>query len=171
MICVDESGIVAGTRLAYGYAPRGERCVEHAPYRRGRRTNLIGWLGLGRGRVVVAEERVDGDLFEQFVREHLAPHLERGDIVVWDNHPIHRRAVLREVIEGRGATLAPQPRYSPEANACEEMWSKLKQGVRRARADTGKALQAALAAGVEALTSSDTAGWLGHAGYVLSPAV
>ena len=177
MVCVDESGVVAGTRLAYGYAPRGEHCVEHAPYQRGRhqrgrRTNLIGWLG--RGRVVVAEDRVDGDLFEQFVREHLAPHLRRGDIVVWDNvvwdnHSIHRRPVLRTLIEARGAVLAPQPRYSPETNACEEMWSKLKQGLRRARADTGEALRVALATGVGALTGSDSAGWLQHAGYVLTP--
>ena len=173
-MCVDESGVVAGGRLAYGYAPRGERCVEHAPYQRGRhqrgrRTNLIGWLGLGRGRVVVAEDRVDGDLFEQFVREHLAPHLKQGDVVVWDNHSIHRRPVLRTLIEARGAVLAPQPRYSPEMNACEEMWSKLKQGLRRARADTGEALQEALTAGVAALTCSDSAGWLQHAGYVLTP--
>lgn len=63
IVCVDESGIVAGGRVAYGYAPRGERCEEHAPYRRGRRTNLMGWLGLGRGKVVAVEGRVDGALF------------------------------------------------------------------------------------------------------------
>ena len=96
IVCVDESGIVAGGRLAYGYAPRGKRCAttdgggEHAPYRRGRRTNLLGWLGLGRGGVVAYDGRVDGAFFERFVREHLAPSLLRGDIVVWDNHSIHR---------------------------------------------------------------------------------
>lgn len=169
IVCVDESGIVAGGRVAYGYAPRGERCEEHAPYRRGRRTNMIGWLGLGHGGVVAVEGRVDGAVFERFVREHLAPRLEPGDLVVWDNHSIHRGAAVRRLIEAQGAVLAPQPRYSPEFNACEEMWSKVKHEVRRARADTDGALESALASSVRGLRREDSAGWLRHAGYILSP--
>jgi len=166
---VDESGVVAGGRVAYGYAPRGERCEEHAPYRRGRRTSLLGWIGLGRGGVVAVEGSVDGDLFERFVRDHLAPRLRTGDVVVWDNHSVHKRPVLREMIRARGAELVCQPRYSPEFNASEEMWSKVKHLVRRARADTASALTAALDAAVGALTWEDSAGWLRHAGYRVSP--
>ena len=174
VVCVDESGLVAGGRVGYGYAPRGERCEEHAPYRRGRRTNLLGWLGLGRGGVVAFDGRVNGAFFERFVREHLAPSLVPGDVVVWDNHSIHRGAEVRRLIEARGAHLAPQPRYSPEFNACEPpptaggMWSKVKHEVRRARADTQGALESALSASVTGLRRADSAGWLRHAGYRLS---
>ena len=169
MVCVDESGIVAGGRVSYGYAARGERCEEHAPYRKGRRTSLIGWVGLGRGGVVAVEGSVSGDLFERFVREHLCPNLRRGDTVVWDNHSVHKRPALRALIEARGAELVWQPRYSPEVNAAEELWSKVKHLVKRARADTQTALVAALAAAVAALTWEDSHGWLRHAGYRLSP--
>lgn len=169
VVCVDESGIVAGGRVGYGYGPRGERCEEHAPYRKGRRTSLLGWIGLGRGKLVAIEDSVDGDLFERFVRDHLAPRLDAGDIVVWDNHSIHRRPVLRALIEARGASLVPQPRYSPEFNASEEMWSKVKHHVRRARADTTEALTDALRSAVAALTWEDSSGWLRHAGYRISP--
>jgi len=169
VLCVDESGIVAGGRVAYGYAPRGERCEEHAPYRKGRRTSLMGWIGLGRGKLVAVEGSVGGDLFERFVRDHLAPRLEPGDIVVWDNHSIHRRPVLRAMIEARGASLVPQPRYSPEFNASEELWSKVKHLVRRARADTASALTEALESAVAVLTWEDSAGWLRHAGYHVDP--
>ena len=168
VVCVDESGLVAGGRVGYGYAPRGERCEEHAPYRRGRRTNLLGWLGLGRGGVVAFDGRVNGAFFERFVREHLAPSLVPGDVVVWDNHSIHRGAEIRRLIEAQGARLAPQPRYSPEFNACEEMWSKVKHEVRRARADTQGALESALSVSVTGLRRADSAGWLRHAGYRLS---
>lgn len=168
-MCVDESGIVAGGRVSYGYAPRGERCEEHAPYRKGRRTSLIGWVGLGRGGVVAVEGSVDGDVFERFVRDHLCPHLGPGDIVIWDNHSVHRRAELRALIEARGGELVWQPRYSPEFNACEELWSKVKHLVKRARADTGTALREALEAAVAALTWEDAEGWLRHAGYRISP--
>ena len=165
VICVDESGLVAGGRLGYGYAPRGERCEEHALYRKGRRTSLLGWVGLGRGGVVAVEGSVDRAGFERFVGEFLAPELSRGDIVVWDNHSIHRSEAIRALVEARGATLVWQPRYSPECNAVEEMWSKVKHGVRRARADTADALTSALRSVVTALTLEDSAGWLRHAGY------
>lgn len=169
VVCVDESGIVAGARLAYGYAPRGARCEEHAPYRRGRRTSLLGWIGLGRGGVVAVEGSVGGDLFERFVREYLTPHLRKGDLVVWDNHSIHKRPVLRELIEARGATLVRQPRYSPEFNTSEPMWSKVKHSVKRACADTQGALLDALDTAVGELRWEDSAGWLRHCGYRLSP--
>ena len=169
VVCVDESGIVAGGRLAYGYALRGERCEEHAPYRRGRRTNLLGWLGLGRGGIVAVENRVDGAFFARFVRDYLVPALVPGDIVVWDNHSIHKRPVLREMIEARGATLVPQPRYSPEFNTSEPMWSKVKHFTKRARSETQAALFEALDAAVGTLTWEDSAGWLGYCGYTISP--
>ena len=41
---VDESGLVQGMRLGYGYAPRGERLICHAPLRQGKRVSLLGWL-------------------------------------------------------------------------------------------------------------------------------
>jgi hypothetical protein len=51
---VDESGVVQGMRLAYGYAPRGERLVSSAPLRQGKRLSLLGWLGFdGTGAVTM----------------------------------------------------------------------------------------------------------------------
>ena len=47
LVFVDESGIVRGMRLAYGYAPRGARCIENAPFRVGKRRSLIGWMPMG----------------------------------------------------------------------------------------------------------------------------
>ena len=169
VICVDESGIVAGGRRPYGYATRGERCEEYAPYRKGRRTSLIGYIGMGRGKVVAREGSVNADVFESFVREHLVPDLLPGDLVVWDNHAIHKRPVLREMIEACGAELVPQPRYSPDMNTAEPMWGKIKHIVKRLRADTKSALHAALAAGVDLLTLEDSEGWLRLCGYTLNP--
>ena len=184
VVCVDESGVLAGMRAAYGYAPRGERCVEHAPYRKGRRTSLIGWVRAAQrvepgepgghekcGKVVGVEGSVDGALFTAFVRDHLAPYLRSGDVVVWDNHAIHKGEEVRCLIEAQGASLHPQPRYSPEVNGAEPLWSKVKGTVRRARADTPEALDAALRSAVSSVTASDVAGWMRHCGYrITSPA-
>lgn len=124
--------------------------------------SLLGWVG--RCGVVTVVGSVDGDVFE---RDHLAPKLRRGDIVIWDNHSLRRRSELRAHIKPRQAELVWQPRYSPQFNAVEDLWSKVKPLVRRALADTAAALREALAAA--ALSREDLLGWLCHSGYQISP--
>jgi len=162
LVFVDESGVWPGMRSGYGYARRGRPCVEHAPYRKGRRLSLIGWVAPGAGAVVGVEGSVDRATFERFVVEHLAPCLEVGDVVVWDNHSIHKGAGARAAVEARGARLLAQPRYSPECNAVELLWSKLKRLVRGAGADTAGGLHEAVRAACGAVREQDMTGWVEH---------
>ena len=113
LVFVDESGVVEGMRASYGYAPIGEPCVEVAPYHRGRRTSLIGWMAPTCGGVRAIRGTVTRATFERFVEEDLAPSLEVGDVVIWDNHTIHKSTRARAAVEARGAVLLKQPRYSP----------------------------------------------------------
>lgn len=167
LVFVDESGYRPGQRLAYGYAPRGQRCVETAPLRPKGRLNMLGWMAASCGEVVTVEEKVTGAIFERFVAEHLVPSLEVGDIVIWDNAKIHtQRAVA--LVEAAGATVLPLPRYSPEFNAIEHLWSKVKHSIRKARADTVATLKEALYAAMETVTASDAEGWIRHCGYTIN---
>ncbi len=163
---VDESGVVQGMRLAYGYAPRGKRLVVHAPLRKGRRLSLLGWLGHdGSGTVAMHEGTVRRYHFRGFIREHLLPHLKPGDIVLWDNARIHHAPDLVEQIEARGACVRPLPRYSPEFNPIEMLWSKLKHWIKKAEADTLEALTQAVAAATERVCATDAEGWFTHCGF------
>ena len=164
-----ESGIERGMRSRYGYAPRSERCREHAPFRVGKRTSLLGWIGLRGGRVVPFGASVNGGVFARFVEHYLVPYVEAGDVVIWDNARIHGAEAVR-LIEAAGGRVLCQPRYSPDRNAIEQAWSKVKERVRRARADTQEALGAALSEAVESITSSDVAGWMKQCGYPTLPA-
>lgn len=164
LVFVDESGVCVGERTKYGYAPRGQRCVEHAPYRKGRRTSLVGWLASTCGEVVTLAGSVTAERFERFVCESLVPCLEAGDVVVMDNARIHSQKAVA-MVEAAGASVLWLPRYSPEYNAIEMMWSKVKGSIRRARADTAEALEQALVAAVEAVTCEDAEGWMRHCGY------
>lgn len=166
LVFVDESGVVQGMRLGYGYAPRGQRCAENAPYRKGRRTSLLGWMGATCGEVVPVEGSVTAAVFEAFVCGSLAPCLEPGDVVIWDNARIHSAEAVR-LVEASGARVLPLPRYSPEYNAIEHFWSKVKHFVRRARADTTDALTTALAAAVALVTPGNARAWIRHCGYCL----
>ena len=164
LVFVDESGVVRGMRLAYGYALRGERCIENAPFRVGKRTSLLGWMAATGGEIVHFEGSVTAEVFEHFVRCHLVPSLERGDIVVWDNARIHSETAVA-LVEEAGAHVVPLPRYSPEYNAIEHLWSKLKHYVRKLRADTAEALRAALEAAAAYLSAADSRAWIEHCGY------
>ena len=167
LVFVDESGCRPGQRLAYGYARRGQRCVESAPLRPQGRLNLLGWLGASCGEAVLVEDKVTGAVFEHFVEQYLAPSLEPGDIVVWDNARIHTaRAVA--LVEATGACVLTLPRYSPEYNAIEHLWSKLKHYLRKARADTVETLKQALYAAMETVTALDAVGWIRHCGYTIN---
>lgn len=162
LVFVDESGVLQGMRLAYGYAPRGQPCVETAPYRKGRRTSLIGFVSASGGAVTAMSGTVGGAEFARFVVDDLVPKLSVGDVVIWDNHAIHKSAAVREAVEATGAVLLAQPRYSPDLNAVEMLWSKMKRLVRQARADTAEALDAALRAACAAITEADLRGWIRH---------
>lgn len=155
-------------RTAYGYAPRGKRCYESAPFRAGKRLNLLGWVGLRGGCVAPLVGRVDAGVFTRFIEHYLVPALRPGDVVVWDNARIHSGAAVA-LVEEAGAQVLTQPRYSPEVNVIEHAWSKAKEVVKRWRADTQDALEEALRVGLASITSSDLRGWLRHCGYRYHP--
>lgn len=166
LVFVDESGFTQGMRLSHGYAPRGQRCVENAPFRAGRRLNVIGYMAVGRVGSLPVETSVGAVEFEVFVRTVLVPSLQAGDVVVWDNHRIHRAASVA-LIEQAGASVVALPRYSPEYNAIESLWSKAKHMVRRARVETMEALRQAVNEALRSVTATDIEGWIRHSGYCL----
>ena len=161
LIYVDESGVAPGQRLGYGYARRGERAREAAPYRAPGRVNLIGAIGLGCGAVQSYPVNVRAVIFEHFVSTALVPLLTSASVVVWDNARVHSEKA-RAMVEAVGARVLAQPRYSPDMNAIELAWSKVKQSVRTSRADTPAALDAALATAVASVSEGDLAGWIRH---------
>jgi transposase len=103
--------------------------------------------------------------FLEYLREHLAPALRPGQVVVLDNLGAHLAKEVRAVIEARGAQLRYLPPYSPDFNPIELAFSKFKALLRRAAARTPEALAAAIQAALAALTAADAAGWFAHCGY------
>lgn len=164
LVFIDEAGALQGMRLAYGYAPSGLRCIENAPFRTGRRRSLIGFMSAAGGEIVHFVGSVTAPVFERFVGEYVVPHLRQGDTVIWDNARTHSAKAVA-LIEAAGAQVLALPRYSPEYNAIELLWSKLKHYLRRLRADTEEALTAALVEAASWLTEEDARAWISHCGY------
>lgn len=164
---MDESGFAPGLRLRYGYSKRGERCRDSAPYRAGKRMSLLGWISSrGSGLISPYAGKVDHTVFERFVEEKLAPAVVAGDVVLWDNATTHSQSA-RQMIAAAGGEVVPLPRYSPDMNPIEMLWSQLKHKVRGRRPDTEDQLRTALAEALKEITAEDILAYARHCGFKL----
>jgi len=100
--------------------------------------------------------------------EALLPALEPGSVVVMDNLSAHKTAAVRSALAAAGVGVLYLPRYSPELNAIELCWSKVKGRLRAAAARTREGLRSAVAAALDAVGVADVRGWVRHCGYRLT---
>ena len=170
LIFFDEFGTNLGMTRRYGYAPAGERAYGKAPNCTDPNITLVIGLGLrGLFAPFAFEGAMNGDLFEQYVREQVAPLLRPGDVVVWDNLGAHRVKGAREAVEARGAKVLPLPPYSPELSPVEECGSKIKGAVRAEAPRTVEAVYDAMRRAIGRVTPQDARGWFEHASRDRAP--
>ena len=93
---------------------------------------------------LVVDGPINGRLFLAYVRQHLAPTLRPGDIVVQDNLSSLKVATVQQAIEGVGAQVAYLTLYSPDFNPLEQVFAKLKSLVRKAKQRTVEGLRSLL---------------------------
>src|SRR5947199_4554270 len=164
LVFVDETGVTTAMTPAYGRAPSGERVESSAPASWDSVT-VIAALGLDGVRAPLAfEGAVNAPTFLAYVERVLVPALHRGDVVTFDNLAAHLSPDVTAAIERAGATVLPLPPYSPDFNAIEEMFSKLKEFLRRVGARAKEPLYEAIGDGLREVTPRDILGWFGHAG-------
>ncbi len=164
LVFVDETGVTTAMTPAYAWAPRGQRVVDSAPASWGTFT-VIAALGLDGVRApLVLPGSTDATVFQTYVEQALVPELHAGDVVVFDNLKPHLSAGVTEAIERAGARVLPLPPYRPDSTPIEELFSKVKQGLRRAKARMKTELYETLGEVLKRVTSEDILGWFRHAG-------
>jgi transposase len=136
------------------------------PRNRGPVTTLIAGVSLaGMSPAMTVEGGTDTAVFATYLEHFLLPALTPGQVVVVDNVGAHKPERIRALVEAAGCELVFLPAYSPDLSPIEEAFSKLKARIRAAAARTRAALDAAIAAALEAVTPADATGWFTHAGY------
>lgn len=169
LVFVDETGVTTAMTPAYARAPRGERAVDSNPASWDSVT-VIAALGLDGVRAPLAfPGSTDTAAFRTYVEKVLVPELHEGDVVVFDNLKPHMSTQITMAIESAGARVLPLPPYSPDYTPIEEMFSKVKQGLRRAEARTKAGLYDAVGGVLRQVTSQDILGWFQHAGLCATP--
>jgi transposase len=168
LIFIDETWAKTNMTRLRGRAPRGERLIGKVPHGHFKTSTLIAALGLGGVRcAAVIDGAVNGDVFEAFVEQVLAPQLKPGDVVVLDNLSSHKRPRTRALIEGAGATLEFLPPYSPDLNPIEMVFAKIKQLLRSLACRTRDTLWNAMQSVLDAVVPTDAAHCFAHCGYSL----
>jgi len=150
----------------FGRAPRGTRVEAAVPHGHWKVVTLTAAVRLGGvGACLAFDGATDAACFETYIGQCLTPTLRPGDIVVMDNLPCHKTAEVRRLIRSAGAAVRYLPAYSPDLNPIEELFSKLKEGLRAASARTVAALIGAMGDALNAVTTGDILGWFDHCGY------
>ncbi len=153
------------TRLR-GRARGGARCVDHAPNGHWMTTTMISAIRAdGSTASMTIDGATCGEVFRVYAQKVLAPTLRPGDIVILDNLAAHKDAQALQHIKAAGATVLPLPPYSPDLNPIEQMWSKVKEHLRNAKARTQQALEEAIADALASITPQDAQHWFEHCGY------
>src|SRR3954454_16746701 len=93
------------------------------------------------------------------------PTLSRGDVVIMDNLGSHKGQAVRRLIRAAGAKLFFLPRYSPDLNPIEQVFSKLKTLLRKADPRTTEDTWPRIGSLLDHFTAEECANYLANAGY------
>lgn len=159
LIFVDETGATTAMGREYGRAPIGERVAGTVPGAWRNVTLISGMRSSGVMASLAFAGATDRPAFETYVAKVLTPQLRPGDTVIWDNLSPHKSAVAKAAVEAAGARVEPLPVYSPDLSPIEEMFSKVKQGLRSIAARTVDGVITAMGQALSQVTEQDALGW------------
>lgn len=134
---IDETSVKTNMIKTTGWAPRGERLIDRAPFGHWSTQTFIAALRHDRlDAPWVIDGAMNREMFELYVETQLAPTLRRGDAVILDNLSSHKSSKAAAILRQIGAWFLFLPPYSPDLNPIEMAFAKLKSLIRKAAART-----------------------------------
>jgi len=149
-----------------GWAPRGQRLEAKVPY--GKWKTLTFLAALRHDRIEapwLLDGPINGERFRLYVEKVLLPTLRPGDIVIMDNLGSHKGKAVRQAIRSAKARLLFLPKYSPDLNPIEQVFSKLKHRLRKAAARTPDDICSAIGLLLETYSPTECQNYFKNAGY------
>jgi len=163
---LDESSINLGMTRLYGRAATNERVNDYVPDVRFERTSIISTVRLDGTQIpFIFKGTLNGELFKAYVEKFLVPALSKDDILLMDNSSVHRTKGTVNALLEKGVIVLFIPRYSPDFNPIELLWSKLKAFLRKVKARTTGSLTKAIKLALDNISIDDIEGWFRHCGY------
>jgi transposase len=166
LIFIDESGANLRMSNAYARAEGGERIKMPIPFDHGPQFSMIGAISVNKVEAALyGEWTTNGDIFHTFIEKNLSPQLKPNHTVIMDNVKFHLQARIKETIESTGAKIIFLPPYSPDLNPIENMWSKVKNTLRKLAPRTTRNFKKCIKVAFEGISKSDLVEWYKHCGY------
>ncbi len=163
---IDETSLNTKLVKTTGWAPVGQRLIDHTPFGHWHTQTFIAALRCdGLTAPWVIKGAINRDLFNAYVETQLAPTLKRGDVVILDNLSSHKSAYAAEVLKSIGAWFLFLPPYSPDLNPIEMAFAKLKTLIRKAAARSYDALWQAVGAVCGLFSDEECYNYFKAAGY------
>jgi transposase len=166
LVFIDETWTKTNMAPLRGWSPVGERLQAKAPY--GHWNTMTFLAALRHDRLDapwLIDGPINGERFLLYVEAVLIPTLRPGDIVIIDNLGSHRSKAVRLAIRNAGAHLIFLPKYSPDLNPIEQLFSKLKHALRAACARTVETVCTAIGEILQTLTPQECTNYFKHSGY------
>lgn len=137
LVFLDETGVNTKMARLRGRCHRGKRLVASIPHGHWKTLTFIAALSCDCLTAPwVIDGPIDGNAFVHYIKTQLCPTLAKGDVVVLDNLPAHKRLEAEQAIRACGAWLLFLPPYSPDLNPIELAFSKLKAHLKRLKPRT-----------------------------------
>ena len=159
---MDESGVEENLSSEYGYAKKGKRLYAKKKDSRYSRRSLIS--AIGKNEIKASLEikgSVNAEVIKKYFKEILLPKLEPESIIVLDNASIHKSKELERIVKEAKCELLFLPTYSPDLNPIENMWSKIKQIIRKLQYKCKDSYER-IKAGFNSITSFDCQAYFRH---------
>lgn len=165
VICLDESSVKTNYTPMRGWSEKGKRCEGMAPGR-WKTYTLLSYLKFdGQTDGVIFPGAVNTAIFREFMEKVLLPATHKGDVVIMDNLNVHKKSFDKKLFEKKGVEIRYTPRYSPEFNPIEMMWSKIKSDLRKAEPRDFFALWRESSCSQLDVTAENAHGWYKESGY------
>ena len=160
LVFIDESGVNTNMVRLYGRAMGGNRSVDNMPLNTPKNTTILSSIRLnGETAYTTYQGGTTKDKFIDYLKNVLAPTLDKNDIVIMDNMRTHHAKDVQKIFEELKMNVIFLPPYSPDFNPIEKMWSKIKSILRKLRSRTLTELSESIKQAFSKITVSDCYGW------------
>lgn len=137
LVFIDETSTNTKLIKQTGWAPKGKRLIDYAPFGHWQTQTFIAGLRCHSLTAPwVINQPMNKERFETYIKTQLAPTLTKGDVVILDNLSSHKSEKAAQILKDIGAWFLFLPPYSPDLNPIEMAFSKLKAHLRKAGART-----------------------------------
>lgn len=169
LVFIDETWSKTNMARLRGWALRGERLIGKAPHGKWRTLTFLSALRHDRIEAPwLLDGPINGERFRIYVEGVLVPTPHPGDIVFMDNLGSHKSKAVRQAIRAAEARILFLPKYSPDLNPIEQVFSKLKHMLRKAAARSEDEICAAIRHIPRTYSPTERGHYFTNAGYDLS---